>query len=141
MSAVARDIADAVVAKLNVATFSQSFTAVRAYRPERTLEDMEELQVIVIPSVIDIAKENRSQDQHEYQIEIGVFKKIDSDDPDEVDRWVDFAEQLTDELRGSRLTNPSASYISIENNPIAAEEYLRKHVFASLITVVYRVVR
>lgn len=51
------EIADAVVAELNGASFSQPVTAARHYQPTFDLQDMTELHVSVVPrSLASMAK-------------------------------------------------------------------------------------
>lgn len=136
------EVADAVVHLLNAEAFSQSLTAERAWRPEYTPQDMETLKVIVIPVMIGITGNDRASDIHDYAVEIGIFKKIESDDPQHVDPWIEFVEEVADRLRDKGgLDDPKASFSTIENDPIVASEYLQKHIFASLLTVVFRLWR
>ena len=142
MSAQAIEIADAVVNLLNAEAFSQSLTAERAWRPEYEPKDLQIVKVLVIPVLIGITGNDRATDTHVYTVEVGLFKKIESDAPQHVDPWIDFAEEIADRLRDKGgLTDPKASYLSIENDPIVAAEFLEKNIFASLITVTYQLWR
>ena len=72
--AVITHIADAVVAELNAATFSQPFTAGRHYQPLFDLADMKVLHVTVVPNGVTVQPVSRSEIQHDYKIDIAPRK-------------------------------------------------------------------
>ena len=76
------DIADAVVAELNAApagTFDPVFTAVRRVLPEFDLAELAELKVTVVPKAVEITGATRSVGQFDFQVDIGVQKKLGKD--------------------------------------------------------------
>ena len=70
-------IADAVVAQLNAATFSQPLTAARLYAPSFELPDMETLHVTVVPRGVASTSLDRKRDSFSFDIDLAVQKKTD----------------------------------------------------------------
>ncbi len=137
------EIADAVVASLNAGTFSQAFEAVRKYRPSFELEELPTLRVTVVPRSVAISAAARDSSYFDCAIDIGVQKKVNPDEPTELDELMNLVEQLADHLRLQRLEEaPLAAWVGIENEPIFASEHLdQQRVFTSVLTVTYRVRR
>ena len=137
------DVADAVVANVNAGSFSQEFTAERTYQPVFELPEMQTLHVSVVPKSILIAAASRSDNFFDCAIDIGVQKKVDADDSDEIDALMGLVEELVDHLRLKRLDAlPAAAWLSIENEPVFAPEHLdQQRTFTSVVTVTYRVRR
>jgi hypothetical protein len=143
------DIADAVVSELNAAQtppapgFGQTFTAVRAYRPQFDLADLKTLQVTVVPKAIEIINITRQANQNDVAVDVAVQKKVDPADTAEMDGLMALVEKLGDFFRLRRLTAlPTALWTKTENVPIYAPEHLEtKQVFTSVLTLTFRVVR
>ncbi len=83
--AVITDIADAVVAELNGATFSQPVSAVRQYLPKFDLPEMQTLHVTVVPKAVVLATSDRARGQGDYSIDVAVQKKFETGDNAELD--------------------------------------------------------
>jgi len=137
------EIADAVKAELNNHSFSQSFTAVRKFIPRYNLEELATLRVTVVPKASEENLITRADSQRQVQIDIGIHKKIDSDEETETPPLIALAEEIMQYVRKLKLTNaPGVLWVQTENNPIYSQEYLqRERVFFSLITVTYKLVR
>lgn len=137
------DIADAVVASLNAGTFNQTFTAERLYQPTFDLSEMNTLHVSVVPRSRNSQMAARDSTFEECAIDIGIQKKVDPDDPDQIDALMDLVEEISDHLKMRRLaTTPAAAWLSIENEPVLAREHLEQmRQFTSVLTVTYRVRR
>ena len=71
---VITDIADAVVAALNEANFGQRLEAKRHYVPNFELPEMKQLHVTVVPKGVTTAALGRTNNQHDYAVDIGVQK-------------------------------------------------------------------
>ena len=142
MSAVIK-IADAIVASLNAGTFSQAFEAERKYQPAFELPEMQTLHVSVVPRSVAITTATRDSSYFDCAIDVGVQKKVNADDPDELDKLMDLVQEIADHLRMKRLgETPEAAWVSIENEPAFASEHLdQQRVFTSVLTVTYRVRR
>ena len=69
------DIAAAVVAELNATTFSQPFTAVRAYLPRYELGEMDDLHITVVAAGRTVVPGSRANLQIEHRLEIAGFPR------------------------------------------------------------------
>ncbi len=136
-------IAAAVVVELNAGTFSQSFTAARAYSPEFELPDMETLQVTVVPKGVTTQPGSRSHRQHDYSVDVAVQQKLQTADDTEIDALMTLAEEVGDHFRFQRLPSfPNAMWLKTENDPVYAQEHIRElRQFTSILTVTFRVAR
>lgn len=139
-------IADAVVARLNAGSFSQSFTAERHYQPVFDLADLETLRVSVVPRSLAIVGASRRQSQFDAQIDIGIQKRLTpdpTDDQSEIDALLDLTEEITDYLRFERLPEaPEAVWVGVTQEPVVAAEHLEQHrQFTTILTLTYRVLR
>ena len=143
------EIADAVVAELNDAgpgrfgSWPDSVAAVRAYQPQFDLKDMAELHVTVVPGSWDTSPLDRSGDQDDYAVQIGVQKKLsDGSDTDaEVDDLAGLVREIADFLKRRPLPlAPGAVWIRTQNNPFLLAEHLEElRQFTSVLAVTYRV--
>lgn len=138
---VITDVADAVVAELNAATFSQSFTAKRHYQPRYELADLQTLHVTVIPSGLTTQLLGRGQSQREVAIDIAVQKKLDQEQNADVDPLMALAEEIAEHFRGRRLTDfPNAIWSKTEHRAIYATEHLQQYrQFTSVMTLTFKV--
>jgi len=141
------DIADAVVAKLNAATFSEAFVAVLGYDVQYDIEEMSALHVTVLPATLDQGISARRFAQEDIRIEIGVQKKLPpkntpATDAVEIGELISLTEAIGDFLRGESLADfPAATWISQSIEPVVSRDLLReKRLFTSVIAVNYRVV-
>lgn len=136
-------IAEAVVAELNVGTFSQPFKAERHYRPVFDLAEMATLHVSVVARSVTVERFDRTRHQYDVQVDIGIQKKCQTCDLAELDGLMALVEEVADYLRDRRLAAcPAAAWIKAENTPIYAPEHLEElRQFTSVLTLTYRVVR
>jgi len=136
-------LADGIVASLNVGSFSQQFQAERHYQPVVELQQLQQLKVTVVPKSVSISAASRQDSFFDCAIDIGVQRKIDADNPEVLDSLMHLVEEIADHLRFKRLDGfPAAVWFSIENDPIFAPDHLEKErVFTSVLTVTYRVRR
>jgi hypothetical protein len=139
--AVIVEIADAVVAELNDTEFSQTFEAERSYLPRFDLAEMKELHVTVVPNGVTILPGNRAHNQHDYQVDVAVQKKVATDE--ELDALMGVVGEIADHFRLKRLASfPSAVWAKTENEPIYAPDHLEQlHQFTSVLTMTFRVMR
>ena len=137
------DIADAMVAELNAAAFSQAFQAQRHYRPVFDLAELKDLHVTVVPKGIELQGASRSLTQMDVQLDIGIQQKLVTGDAAELDALMNLVEEIADFFRTHRLSNmPNVAWVRTENVPI----YLPEHVdqlrqFTSVLTLTFRVLR
>jgi len=140
---VITDIADAVVTELNDGDFSQEFTAVRQYRPEFELPEMKELHVTVVPKGVTITSLGRGVNQHDYQIDVAVQKKLTTEDAAELDPLMALVEEIADFFRLRRLASyTDAAWVKTENDPVYSQEHLGEmRQLTSVLTLTFRVAR
>ncbi len=136
-------LADAIVASLNGGTFSVPFQAERGYRPVVELPALETVKVTVIPKSLAISAATRTDGFYDCAIDIGVQRKVNPDEPAELDALMKLVEEIGDHLRNRRLDGLAiAAWLSLENEPVFAPDHLEQHrQFTSVMTVTYRVRR
>jgi len=141
--AVITDIADAIVAELNGATFSQPVTAVRHYLPRFDLPEMQNLHVTVVPKGVVLASGDRSRGQGDYSIDVAVQRKFTTGDNAELDALTNLTEEIANHFRGRRLASyPDAAWLKTEQTVLYAQEHLAElRQFTSVLTFTYRVLR
>ena len=137
------DIADAVTAELNAApagTFDPAFTAVRRVLPEFELSELAELRVTVVPKAVEISGSTRAVGQFDFQIDIGVQKKLGKDLDAEVATLCGLMDALAGYLRRRPLAAAlHAAWVRTQNDPVYAPEHLaEQRTFTSVLTVTYR---
>jgi hypothetical protein len=147
-SAITIQIADAVVAVLNAATLSQTFTAARYYLPEFELNEMDTLHVSVVPAELDEEIADRSRDRAEYKIHVAVQKRVTKQEPpgldaEAIDGLMTLVEEIGDLFRHKPLAGfEQAHWVKTENKPIYDPKHLKEHgQFTSLLALTFRVVR
>lgn len=141
------DIADAVVVQLNGApqgTFSQVLSAQRVYLPETNLEELSDssTSIVVVPRSVEASIAGRNLVQSDVSIDIGIQKKLSTEDNAELDALSQLVDQIGSFIRFRRLTAfPVASWVRLVNDPIYVVEHLRQYrQFTNVLTVTYRVV-
>lgn len=135
-------IADAVVAQLNAATFSQPLAAARLYAPSFELPDMETLHVTVVPRGISSTSLDRNRDNFSYEIDLAVQKKTD-EEQGSLDALMTLVEEIADHFRVGPLASfPGARCMDVKNAPVYSQEHLDElRQFTSVLTLTFRVVR
>lgn len=129
MTALAVQLADAIVAELNDATFGQAFTATRAYRPFYELSDMETLRVTVVSATFDASTLTRAGDREECGVDIAVQKKVNVDDTDAVDPLMNLLEEIGLHFRRKTMaTTRPATCVRRETIKGAEAGYAPEHI-------------
>lgn len=141
--AVITDIADAIVAQLNGATFGQPVTAVRSYLPQYDLTEMQSLHVTVVPKGVVLGSADRSRGQGDYSIDVAVQRKFAAGDNADLDGLTNLVEEIIDHFRGRRLDSyPDAAWLKSEQAVLYAPEHMAElRQFTSIVTFTYRVLR
>jgi len=139
--AVITDIADAVVAELNAAEFSQPFEAKRSYLPRFDLAEMKDLHVTVVPKGVTGLPGTRAHNQHDYEIDVAVQKKTAADG--QIDPLMRLVEEIADHFRSKRLEAMSnVAWVGTAHSPIYAPEHLEQlGQFTSVLTFAFRTMR
>jgi hypothetical protein len=135
-------IADAITAELNGNSFSQPFTAQRLYLPIYDLKTMSDLKVSVVPKGLSTSSLDRTRDNFDYQIDVGIQKKT-KNEIGTIDALILLVEQISDYFRANPLASyPGARFISVENSQIYAPDHLETMMqFTSVVTLTYRLWR
>ena len=141
-------IAEAVKDLLNGNAFSQSFTAVRCYRPQAKREELATLHVMVAPGPMASSIATRGKNADRLAVEIGVLKAVATpDDLTALDGLSGLVEEIDLFLRRQNLaTDPRATWDGSETIDGAeagfSKEFLdQQHVFLSVLRVTYLVFR
>jgi len=140
------NIADAVVTVLNDAAspLTGQAVAARHYQPVFDLQDMKDLHVTVVPRGVEMTSASRIQVQSDVQIDIGIQKKLTTDQLAEIDALMELVDQIAGYLRQRALafSGGAAVWVRSENTPIYAPEHLDQlRQFTSVLTLTYRVMR
>lgn len=140
---IATAIADAVVATLNEAAFSQPVAAERKYVPAADLAELATLHVTVVPRSVAVTTASRDSSYFDCTIDIGIQKKVNPDEIADLDALINLAEELVDHLRMRQLESvPGTTWLSITHEPVFAPEHLdQQRAFTSVVSVTYRVRR
>lgn len=130
------DVADTVVARLNVAP-SLGFTATRKYLPTTELAALDTLLVAVVPvgEVVEMA--TRNNEWFDCQVRVAVHQKVDPSDVSAIDVLTDLSESVIDRLRVS--ASPYVRPRLIEHDVVFEGEHLdQMRLFSGRITLTYR---
>ena len=142
---IAVNIADAVVATLNAATFSQPVTAERAYIPRYELSEMQDLRVTVVPKQMATTTASRGAASRDVTLDVAVQKKLGDPTGAQADQdaLMGLSEEIADHLRTTALLGqPGAKWIHTEHTAIYATEHLEQmRQFTSVATLTYRVMQ
>ncbi len=137
-------LADAIAASINGQTFAPPVAAERSHLPIFDLGTVgDAIKVSVVPRSLTVANAARTLNYFDVSIDVGVQKRIDPNDPGQIDSLLGLVEQIGDHLRLQRLdTMPEAQWLSTEHEPVLATEHLeRLSVFTSVLTLTYRLTR
>jgi len=137
--AMIADIAGAVVTALNGHSFSQPFTAARAYLPAFDLKDMKDLHVTVVPRGNEMSTAGRSIAQSDVQVDVAVQKKLSTADTAEIDALMGLVQEIAEFIRSTGRFG-EASWVRTQNVPIYSAEHLGElRQFTSVLTLTLRV--
>ncbi|NLS95473.1 MAG: hypothetical protein GXX96_25345 [Planctomycetaceae bacterium] len=141
--AVIADIADAVVAALNAGGFSQPLSATRCYLPKFDLAEMKDMHVTVVPKGVAVTAGSRNHNQHDYQIDVAVQKRLAAADNGEIDALMSLVDEIADHFRLKRLDNlQAAAWVKTQHEPIYVQEHLdQMRQFTSVMTLTFRMMR
>ena len=146
MSALAPQIADCIVTALNGHTFSQAVIAVRTYRPDFKLTDLQSLKVSVAPKAIHRTMETRARDKVECQVDVAVQQALPGNDTDQLadrlsaaDTLMGLVEEIQDFLARSSFTIEGVGawkVVYVDGNPLYHPEHWDQlNVFTSVSTL------
>ena len=137
--AMIADIAGAVVTALNGHTFSQPFTAARAYLPVFDLKDMKDLHVTIVPRDNEMSTAGRAIAQSDVQVDVAVQKKLTTADATEIDALMGLVQEIAEFIRSTGRFG-DGSWVRTENVPIYSPEHLGElRQFTSVLTLTLKV--
>lgn len=135
------EIADAVVADLNAATFVPDFKATREYVPAAELPDMTTLRVSVVPKGLAAEPASRAALATTYQVDIGVQKKLPTGAAAKkagADALMLLVQKIVAFVNRRKPTAAGVIWVATENDPIFSPEHFEEFgQFLSVITVSY----
>jgi len=136
------EIADAVVAELNAATFSVPLAAVRGYRPVFELGEMTALHVSVVPHGQSSKALDRNRDSFDYSVDVAVQQKVEPTNAT-LDALMMLVEEIADHFRRKALPGfPAAKCVEVKNDPVYSLDHLEEfRQFTSVLTLTFRVWR
>ena len=136
------EVADGVTSLINLATLSQSFTAIRYYQPKFDLKEMDELHVSVVPRSITEKRLSRSLTAFDCAVDIGVQQRNDMSQL-ALDGLSNLVAEIAGLLRNNLLSGFSeARLIELSREPVFAPEHLDElRQFTSVVRAIYRVWR
>ena len=136
---VVTDIADAVVDALNGYSFSETFTAVRSFRPRYDLTELATLLVTVVPKSRTQEQLTRTSNREDIEIDVGIQKQVSTDDG-AVEDLMELADEIVDFMDRNEVGG--AKWMGMTNDPIYDPTYLtEKNVFFTVLTFKMMLVR
>jgi hypothetical protein len=135
------DIADAVVLEMNAGVFSQEFVAERIYNPELELEQAETLHVGVMPGSVESSVSSRITTKQEFQIDVAVRKKFDTDDAAQINSMLALLQEIDVYFQFRKLIGyPDATWTKSKTKYPWVPEHLRSlRQYTGLLVLTYRV--
>ena len=127
MPAAIVQLADAVVADLNAATFSQPFTAQRAYLPRWKLEELATIRVTVVPKDDVGERASRAQWQEDYQLDVAIQQRLGANETAQMDALVLLGQELADYFKSRNPAGDLATLVAVAFAPLFDPDHLEKH--------------
>lgn len=125
---------------LNVPSFSRQFVPAVKMLPGWNIKELSELKVAVVPAFREETEETRTTTLNELKVDIGIQKKVEDVELETID-LLGFVQEVSDFMRKRKLVEyEDARWKKTENDPLYSAEYLySKHIFSSVLTLIYRV--
>ena len=127
MPAAIVQLADAVVADLNAATFSQPFTAQRSYLPRWKLEELATIRVTVVPKDDVGERSSRAQWQEDYQLDVAIQQRLGANETAQMDALVLLGQELADYFKSRNPAGDLATLVAVAFAPLFDPDHLEKH--------------
>lgn len=137
-------LADALAADLNQAAFNKPLTAVVRFDTEvdyTELDELEHIDVTVIPADKSRAREARAMHRDEMSIDLGVRRKVESKDDNTVRELLAVVEQIEQHCTdfSPDLNGRRAVFMEIQTDPLFDPVELKtNHLFFSVMRVFFR---
>ena len=127
MPAAIVQLAAAVVADLNAATFSQPFTAQRSYLPRWKLEELATIRVTVVPKDDVGERASRAQWQEDYQLAVAIQQRLGANETAQMDALVLLGQELADYFKSRNPAGDLATLVAVAFAPLFDPDHLEKH--------------
>ena len=127
MPAAIVQLAAAVVADLNAATFSQPFTAQRSYLPRWKLEELATIRVTVVPKDDVGERASRAQWQEDYQLDVAIQQRLGASETAQMDALVLLGQELADYFKSRNPAGDLATLVAVAFAPLFDPDHLEKH--------------
>lgn len=127
MPAAIVQLAEAVVADLNAATFSQRFTAQRSYLPRWKLEELATIRVTVVPKDDVGERASRAQWQEDYQLDVAIQQRLGANETAQMDALVLLGQELADYFKSRNPAGDLATLVAVAFAPLFDPDHLEKH--------------
>lgn len=126
-------VAKAVVEDLNTAgRWSQQFAAVRRYKPKATFEELNTLNVQVALAAWRTSPDNRTDWEHEFEIDIGFMYRADANEGDQAidafDKVILLVEEVVDYFQLNRPSQGDCPLRSVSLGTGGDQPYLPDHI-------------
>jgi len=145
MADLLKDGAEVIVSRINSGSYSysESFTAARAYVPTWDKTALAAVKVSVVPRTFVSQLEARNIKEREtIDIQVAVQKSVDPFDLDECDALALLVEEIRLRLKGFNPgTTPGLTYLQAANDPIYDPQMRENRVFTSVLTLTYTAFR
>jgi hypothetical protein len=144
MAAMLIEIADALVGALAGASYSQPVAAVRKYRADYQIKDLEgSVVTTVIPRSIASVPASRTGCQYDHTLDVAIQHKISGSDED-LDAMLGLVDEIEKSLRLQSLTTTS-SHRAAWTGTTSDAAYDLKHldelrVFTAVLSLTYRII-
>lgn len=136
------DLQAAVVSRINLGTYSESFTATAAYFPIYRLEDLATLKVTVAPNDDEETIESRNATIDELSVAVGIQKKLEGAGETGVAALDTLAEAIRTRLTLHSFDAVGARFYRVSRRPyVAWDRFEADRVFQAFVVVTYKVRR
>ena len=142
MSSLTRTLCEGVVSLINSATLSQTVSAEYRLRPRSDLPALQNCRVTVCPKPdgLSVSNASRGAEQVDFGIYVGVQRRVDPEDQDEVEAMLGLVEEVASALRRAQVGG--AFCVSVSSAPLYSVEHLdRFQVFTAVLTATFRLTR
>lgn len=135
-------IADAVIAELVGAGFSEPLNPQRRFRPEYRFEELDALRATVVPAGLSRSGGTRDGAERQVRIDVALQQRLPSNSEDSETRigeLITLIEDVAAHLHRRRFEFPASICTDAELDPVYAPEHLEMHnAFTGVIRLTFR---
>jgi hypothetical protein len=142
MTCIGRQIAEAIVSDCNGATWSSTVAFESKYVPRENLESITDPIVTVIYAQQRAVPDSRAAWRHEYDIDLGIQKRVSTDDTSDIDGMSDLLDEVADYWKTRKPTGTGAVMKFVEwISPYVPDHLTNAKVFTGVLRLTFRLVR